>query len=847
MPRKDRTVTPSVTKTLQSLGYQVSDWDDSASTAPDEVKDVFKTASKQQNGMVGYPDRVYYDAENNMLILVEEKPTPKEHDLPEIDKGAVSGIKWYLSRFLNANLSNKLKGSFNGWKILGIAASGDFTTEFANKFSAYYVDTEVQKVIAVPQLNQFVERDKFLAVFNNLDEEKAISQVAKSSHKINNMLRSVDSQKRPVLLSALMISLHNTTGFKNDFPEIYKTISSPTMLINYLIPVVKKVLEAENIPAEKIRSLDDELAFIKNDENLSQTNLLKDILVELDEAVIPLFDSKFADESNYDIIGKFYEDFLSYAGVSNVKKGIVLTPRHVTTLFTKLIPIKENDVILDLASGTGAFLIAGMNAIIAQIKRSQSATAEQKIANVKKNQLVGFEINPTMYISSISNMLFRGDGKSAIYNMDSIKNPEVQNILDKKRPTIGFINPPYSGKENKSDPTPKEITFLKKMLKNVSRYGVIIAPVSMYFKDKDVRNEILRDNTLKYVINMPDDLFMPNAATHTAIAVFETHRPHDYENDEVKFYDLKDDGFALVKNKGRSDVYGKWDEIEKHLLDSLLTNKVQPDGLIFEVKKIGPTDEWTVQQHTKVDYSNLSHSSFINTIANFVMFSAKKEMNVLTEKMTEFGEFKLLSDYFSGGQADSLGIQTKNNEPVDPIDTSNWKEFHLVGPNGLFPDYDNGRRLTVPDRTQGELPLLTAGEYNQGLTQYIGNYDDVDFDHQFDDETIEKWAKNGKKPKPYIVENALTIDMFFNVFYQNYRYATDDNVYSFKNDHINMWTALFIATILKQQQTKYGYGRQFRKENAEQTTVMLPVNAKGNPDYLFMEQYMSSLPYADLL
>ena len=71
---------------------------------------------------------------------------------------------------------------------------------------------------------------------------------------------------------------------------------------------------------------------------------------------MPLFNKK----TNYDIIGKFYEEFLSYAGVTNVKKGIVLTPNHITKLFTELVPIKNNDVIFDSCCGTGAFLISGM-------------------------------------------------------------------------------------------------------------------------------------------------------------------------------------------------------------------------------------------------------------------------------------------------------------------------------------------------------------------------------------------------------------------------------------------------------------------------------------------------------
>jgi type I restriction-modification system DNA methylase subunit len=92
----------------------------------------------------------------------------------------------------------------------------------------------------------------------------------------------------------------------------------------------------------------------------------------------------------------------------------------------------------------------------------------------------------------------------------------------------------------------KEIQFLEMMLDNVSRYGVIIAPQSVFFKDNIVRDRILIKHTLKAVINMPKELFQPNASTHTAIAIFETYLPHN--NSEVIFYDLKDDGFVLSKS-----------------------------------------------------------------------------------------------------------------------------------------------------------------------------------------------------------------------------------------------------------------------------------------------------------
>jgi type I restriction-modification system DNA methylase subunit len=650
MPRKDKNITPSVTQKLQSLGYNVADWDDSqtASKMTAEVAAVLSTASKNGNGNQGFPDRIYVNQHEKLLILVEEKPTVKEHDNSDKEKGAISGIKWYLSRFFNSNLTVKSRGFFDNWKILGIAVSGDLSLDYQHKFNCFTINLATEKIVALNQVTNFLTEQQFLSLFNSLDEEKAIAIVSSSSKKINNLLRSVDSQKRPVLLSALMICLHrvrqNSENYFNDFPDHYKTYS-PKSIITNVLNTVENVLSVEGILAEKLLALKTELAFLTTDQTLNNSNILKDILIELETAVIPLFNNQFATNSNYDIIGKFYEEFLKYAGVSNVKKGIVLTPRHITTLFTKLIDLKENDRIVDICCGTGAFLIAGMNALINKISNSNRSDKEEAIRKVKEEQLLGFELNPTMYICAISNMLFRGDGKSSILNYDSINNQKAQEELNRFQATVGFINPPYSGKESKDDPTPKEITFLTKLLDNCSRYGIIIAPLSTYFKDDNIRTAILEKHTLKYVINMPGDLFQPNASTHTAIAVFETHRTFDYNNDEVTFYDLRDDGFVLAKNKGRTDIYGRWSNIEKQLLDSLKPTSI-PDDIILVRTKVKKKDEWTVYAHSKTDYSTLCEEDFIKSISDYMIFQAKKDLDILDVDLTETELLSAISSYY---------------------------------------------------------------------------------------------------------------------------------------------------------------------------------------------------------
>jgi len=603
------------------------------------IQEILDKTSKKGTGNYGYPDLIYVNESKKLLILIENKNQIKNHISKNEDKPmdfAVDGIKHYLSFFTNEKLSKEketLKKYLKNWKIIGIAFSGDIDDKYNHRLDTYTIkENGIQNV----DKKEILDEEDYLSFFENIDLEKIANDISKSSSEINRLLRNLDSQKRPVLLSALMICLYpedSCTDFKNS----YGSWSAQTIIRN--IPTtIGDILESQNIDKSKIEVLTNELTFIKTDNDLNSTEILKDILKELEEKVIPLFNKK----TSYDIIGKFYEEFLRYAGITNVKKGIVLTPNHITTLFTELIDIKTNDVIFDPACGTGAFLIAGMNKLVNEIEKSNLSDKKYRVKNIKTKQLIGFEKSSTMYSLAISNMLFRGDGKSQIFNEDFFSD-KTNNILGNlpNKPTIGFINPPYGGKDNKLNPTKKEIQFLEKMLDNCSRYGVIIAPLSTYFKDDVNRNRILSKHSLKYVINMPSELFQPNASTHTAIAVFETNKPHN--NSKVIFYDLKDDGFVLSKNKGRTDVLNKWSDIKKDLLKKLNHPKENEDFINLVYKEITGNDEWIIQAHSKINYENLSEKTFEKSIREYIIFSTKLKLDLIDKDIDEIELLEILN------------------------------------------------------------------------------------------------------------------------------------------------------------------------------------------------------------
>ncbi len=808
MPRIEDTLLDVVRDFLKNKMTFQNDWHRQSSENP-YIQKALSDSSKNQTGHEGYPDLIYCNEKNKILILLEFKSDIKDHEEDGINStknSAIGGAKHYISFFTNYKLKEKNIDYFNNWRIIGLAFSGDIRNQYLWKLSTYILRNE--KIEYRPELKELLNELDYLALFENYDIETITVQVSETSKLINNMLRSVDSQNRPILLSALMICLFASKKINNSFRSDYQGWSAETIIHN--IPdTLNKILKDESIPLEKIQVFKNQLSFVADDIDLSDNskNIIKQILDMLKDKIIPLFDRK----TNYDILGKFYEEFLRFAGVANVKKGIVLTPYHITTLFSELIPIKRDEIIFDPCCGTGAFLIAGMQKLISSITNSDIANKIELIENIKTNQLVGIEKHPTMYSLALSNMLFRGDGKSRLHFCDFFSD-EASNLIKEIKPTIGFMNPPYAGDDSISNPTKKEIQFVERLLDSVSRYAVIIAPISVYFKEDEIRNRILTKHTLKYVINMPNDLFQPNAMINTAIAVFETGIAH--QGKEVIFYDMVEDGFILSKNKGRTDAFNKWDSIKMNLIDQIMGRKeLDKHGI---KTKITMNQEWIFQAHAKIDFQDITENDFIKSIKEMVVFKVKKNMNLLN---TDIDGITLLEILHARGfsVASVLGDTKISNSFV------NWQYFCF---SDIF-NFNRGKRLIKLNQVDGDVAYISSSKFNNGIDNFI-------------------------TPPDYmtIYKNKITINNSGSVgscFFHDYNFVASDHTtivwLKDSNKSINLEIFIFLKPILEKLKYKYNFGREMSDKRLANEIILLPVTDDGSPDWLGIENYIKSLPY----
>ena len=337
----------------------------------------------------------------------------------------------------------------------------------------------------------------------------------------------------------------------------------------------------------------------KKDKLLSQFSIIKDTVVlnEVNQVLgkTPLkFYTEFLCEKLYktirynrteeDYLGRFYGEFMSYSGGDGQSLGIVLTPKHVCTLFCDLVNLKSEDVVLDPCCGTAGFLVSAMHNMISKTKDAE------KIRKIKREQLHGYELQPYMFTIATTNMILRGDGKSNLICDDFLA--QDSNRLQLKGATVGMMNPPYS--MGKVSPEKCELSFVEHLLDSLAvdaRCIVIVPQSAMTGKnnyEKSIKERIYKKHTLEGVITLNTNTFY-SVGTNPCIAIFTAHVTHT-KNKECKFINFENDGFEVQKHKGLVETESARDK-KQHLLD-VWNDKIETTTKFCVKTTIEPNDEW---------------------------------------------------------------------------------------------------------------------------------------------------------------------------------------------------------------------------------------------------------------
>ena len=194
-------------------------------------------------------------------------------------------------------------------------------------------------------------------------------------------------------------------------------------------------------------------------------------------------------------------------------------------------------------------------------------------------------------------------------------------------------------------------------------------------------------------------------------------------------------------------------------------------------------------------------------------FVAKLEILHVAE--LEYQRTVKLKAYLISTGLKDYTLTKEEEEFINNYNKLKWNTFNL---EELFGKSTRGKRLKSADRIHGDLPFVTAGEENEGISAFISNNVQI------------------------FQENTTTIDMFGSAKYRNYKYGGDDHVAIVHTEKLSKYAAIFITTAIHKpsHNGQFDYGRNFYAKDADNLNIQLPVK-DNKPDYKVMEIIISAI------
>lgn len=534
------------------------------------LKGAAKTAQKSNFGQPDFTLDKYL-----CPVVIECKLNTKKHialgkeikqDEKSVRDYAVNGAIHYARNMIAS-------GKYNEVVAIGVSAN-DINNV---KISVYYVfspSLEPKWMKSYQTLNFLQNDESFQAFYQDAtitegERQRIIietrDEILGHAKRLNKLMNdfNIGVDQRVVYVSGMLLAMQDVTDAYGNFvrgltPQDLQGIVTPQRRDSLLVMAhIREFLDHKQIDAAKkdIMISQFESAIVSDptrDKPIEpkayvskicrdNTSITKQIFCFIYEYVYRAIDMT---RGAVDIMAEMYSMFLKYALSDGASLGKVLTPPYITSLMAKLVEVDKDSRVLDLATGSAAFLVAAMDMMIADANRAYARNTKEAvdaIQKIKKSQFLGVEVDAKMYTLAASNMILRGDGSSCILHSDAFAlEPK---IIKSFSPNKFLLNPPFSFAYS-------GLPFFELGLDYMEKGGigaVIIQDSVGAGKAVECAQRILRKHKMLASIKMPADLFNPNANVQTSIYVFEAGCPHNFEYDRVKFIDFRNDGFKRTK------------------------------------------------------------------------------------------------------------------------------------------------------------------------------------------------------------------------------------------------------------------------------------------------------------
>lgn len=649
-------------KTIKSIEEKIEDWckkqfkgqkyyTKTEAINPEIEIALNKAPSKQGGSGKNYPDiKCLLFSENGRKIPVMIEVKGKKGDLIKVNtkgevdntkkdsepnyqniaKYAVNGAIHYANAILNFTDSYKevVAIGVNGYEESGktIHEVDVWYISKDNLFVPKHVDSYADvSFLLEKNTKEFIEKLDALALTSEELEERKLALEDEIERKLKTLNQSLHDEQQIVvnnrvqLVAGLIMAGLGAEGVQPLRIEDLRSIDDKENNDGQVImSKIRMYLKHKKLPKEKIDMILGILDVVFLNSGLEKPtsggeSKLHTIYADVKRDILPYVTGEL---HNIDFTGRLFNVMNEWVDVPDGgENDVVLTPRYVTELMAKMCEVNMNSYVWDFATGSAGFLISAMHQMIDDAKQKYANSPiklEEKVNKIKMEQLLGIEKLPDVYMLAVLNMILMKDGSANIIQKDSLtfegNYEQGENINHPFPANVFLLNPPYSADG-------KGFVFVEKalgMMTHGGRAAVLIQENAGSGNGLPFTANILKSNTLRASIKMAD-IFCGKANVQTAIYVFEVNRPHDAENDLVRFIDFSNDGYTRMNRKksGQSVNLRDTDNAKERYAEvaNLVRYGKGADNKNLNYFKDSYTEDyitlngndWTYGQHQKID------------------------------------------------------------------------------------------------------------------------------------------------------------------------------------------------------------------------------------------------------
>jgi len=595
------------------------------------LKNIFKNASKKKTKNQGRPDRIYFDGES--LFVFECTPS-------NIEK-AVCDLKDYKQLISVPDEIKTFYCAFVG-------------TEETNQDRKWF-DSEMNVV------NENIILNHMRVKHQSVENKGTMDDVKKIVHKIHDAIRNktkLNDSDKPLFICAVLLALEDESFLK--MISLFPNEDPKLCIVDLILTILKKISNDEDFVIS--------FSFLKEHLN-NETLFYFCNLIQHDIKSKPF---------HGDLLNIFYNEFVKYQNTDSKSLGIVLTPEHIVLFMTRILQLNQNDIFLDLCSGSGSFVCSSLS------------------EHVKKIYAVEFQSK--LYSLLKANMILRHANNAILYHKSCF---DVD--FSDCNITKSAINPPYGMKSPE-----KELDFLMKQLESVEENGLVtaIVPIGCFNNSKTnnkIKEKICKISKIKSLIRCNKKLFSEQASVETCIILLEKNK-NGYENDDLTcLVNYEDDGvFAKIRNgKIRDETFVK--KFEKAVQDvSRSENK----------KHLGINSDWMNQDIVVDKYVSRYEFKIEQEIKEH-----EKKMKQLTEQLSLKKKEDLIT--YSREKTFLIGeLFHVVKKPLVPYSSSEDEKIAIVCASKVNDGIKDYGTITEKTFSGNLLVLVTGGDGGAGLCHY---------------------------------------------------------------------------------------------------------------------------------